>query len=136
MKKRVCDAHALIAYFEKEEGWEKVTDYFQQAGASQAQLFLSTVNYGEVFYITLREAGREAAEAVISAIKALPIQLVPVDEEIALTAARFKAKGGLSYADCFAAGLAAVIKAEVITGDPEFKKIQKEVRIAWIKNVY
>jgi len=135
VKKRVCDAHALIAYFEKEEGWQKVTEYFQQAGASRMPLLLSTVNYGEVFYITLREAGRAAAEEVLSAIKSLPIQLVPVDEEIALAAAEFKAKGGLSYADCFAAGLAVVAKAEVITGDPEFKRIQKDVRIAWIKHV-
>lgn len=135
MKKRVCDAHALIAYFEKEEGWQKVTEYFQQAGASRMPLLLSTVNYGEVFYITLREAGRAAAEEVLSAIKSLPIQLVPVDEEIALAAAEFKAKGGLSYADCFAAGLAVVAKAEVITGDPEFKRIQEDVHIAWIKHV-
>jgi len=135
VKKRVCDAHALIAYFEKEEGWQKVTEYFQQAGASRMPLLLSTVNYGEVFYITLREAGRAAAEEVLSAIKSLPIQLVPVDEEIALAAAEFKAKGGLSYADCFAAGLAVVAKAEVITGDPEFKRIQEDVHIAWIKHV-
>lgn len=93
------------------------------------------MNYGEVFCFTLREAGPAAAQQVISALRSLPIKLIPVDEEIAVAAGRLKAKGGLSYADCFAGALAALMSAEVITGDPEFKRIEKEVRIAWIKKV-
>jgi predicted nucleic acid-binding protein len=38
----------------------------------------------------------------------------------------------MSYADCFAAALAKERKAEVVTGDPEFKQIEPEVKVHWI----
>jgi predicted nucleic acid-binding protein len=38
----------------------------------------------------------------------------------------------MSLADCFAAALAIERKAEVYTGDPEFREVEKEVRIVWI----
>lgn len=39
----------------------------------------------------------------------------------------------LSLADAFAAALAKEKKAEFITGDPEFKCLEKEVKINWLK---
>ena len=37
----------------------------------------------------------------------------------------------MSYADCFAAALAKVKNSELVTGDPEFKKV--EIKIHWLK---
>jgi ribonuclease VapC len=39
----------------------------------------------------------------------------------------------MSYADCFAAALAIKKKCELITGDKEFKQVEKEIKIRWIK---
>ena len=63
------------------------------------------------------------------------IEIVPVESDLVLArqAARFKASKKLSYADCFAAVLAKVRKAELITGDSEFKQVESEIRIAWLK---
>ncbi len=36
-------------------------------------------------------------------------------------------------ADAFAAALAKEKKAELITGEPEFKPLEKEIKIHWLK---
>jgi predicted nucleic acid-binding protein len=38
----------------------------------------------------------------------------------------------MSFADAFAAALAKVRQAELVTGDPEFKPLEREIRIHWI----
>jgi predicted nucleic acid-binding protein len=39
----------------------------------------------------------------------------------------------MAYADCFAAALARIRNCELLTGDPEFKALEKEIKIAWLK---
>jgi predicted nucleic acid-binding protein len=39
----------------------------------------------------------------------------------------------MSLADAFAAALARETKAELVTGDPEFKPLEKEIKIHWLK---
>jgi predicted nucleic acid-binding protein len=41
-------------------------------------------------------------------------------------------EGSLSYADCFAAALAKISNCELLTGDPEFKSIEKEINVHWL----
>ncbi len=129
---RVLDSYSLIAYFEGEKGKDTMISVFQIARDSEHPLFLCTVNWGEVFYITLREAGRERAEQIVHLISALPIQIISVDLELAKQAAEFKAVKKMSYADCFAAALAKLKKAELITGDREFRQVEGPVKVLWI----
>jgi len=128
----VLDAHPLVGFFEKEEYWEKIADYFQQATDEKCTIYMSTVNLGEVYYSTLREHGEEHALRVLDTMKNLPITLVDADKEMSLQAARYKARGGISYADCFAAALAKLKKGELVTGDKEFKVVEKDIRINWV----
>ena len=46
--------------------------------------------------------------------------------------AQFKARGEISYADCFALAPAKIKKAERVTGDREFKAFDGEVPILWL----
>ncbi len=131
---RVLDSHSLIAYLENERGADKMIELIRVARDSGKPLLLSVVNWGEVYYITLREAGRERAEAVAHLISTLPIQVIPVDLELTKQAAEFKALKRMSYGDCFAAALAKLRKAELVTGDEEFKQVSAEVRIFWIQS--
>ena len=48
-------------------------------------------------------------------------------------AAIYKATKKLAYADAFAAALAKILNAELVTGDPEFKEIENEIKIGWLK---
>ena len=76
--------------------------------------------------------GATAAAAVIRDIDTLPIEVVPVNRDLARLAAGFKARGGLSYADAFAAALAKERNAGLLTGDPELKSLEKEIKIIWL----
>lgn len=66
-------------------------------------------------------------------ISRLPIEVIPADLELARQAAGFKATQKMSYADCFAAALAKLHKAELVTGDKEFKQVEGHVKILWIR---
>ncbi|MDH4257734.1 MAG: type II toxin-antitoxin system VapC family toxin, partial [Candidatus Aminicenantes bacterium] len=95
-------------------------------------LLMTSVNYGEVYYIVLRECGQNKADEIERIIKTLPIEIVDVGIQLAKEAASIKAIKKISYADCFAAALAKTHKGEIITGNKEFREVENEVKIAWI----
>jgi uncharacterized protein with PIN domain len=130
--KRVIDAHALMVFLEREPGFEKIESIFVYAVEKDSNVLMSAVNFGEVYYIILRECGREKSEEIIRIIQTLPIDIIAVDKELAQAAAEFKAYKKMSYADCFAAALAKINKAELITGDKEFRAVADEIKIVWI----
>ncbi len=130
--KRIIDAHALMAYFEREPAYEKVKELLASAAEKDNNLLMTSVNYGEVYYSVLREFGQSKAEDVDRIIATFPIDIIEVDKDLAREAAKFKAFKKMSYADCMAAALAKQHKGEVITGDKEFKEVEKEVKIYWV----
>ncbi len=134
MATKVLDSWALIAFFEDEPAAEEVEKLLAQAGADKHKLLLSVVNWGEIYYNTMREVSQEAAEQHARAMAALPIDVVGVGDDLALArqAAIFKAKYQMAYADCFAAALAKERKAQLVTGDPEFRAVEKEIKIVWL----
>ncbi|MFZ4681399.1 MAG: type II toxin-antitoxin system VapC family toxin [Terrimicrobiaceae bacterium] len=133
MKLAILDSWALMAFFKGEPAALEVRSRFDLAAESGVPLALCVINWGEVVYQFERVGGGSAAESVISDIGNLPIEVVSADQDLTRIAASFKAKGGLSYADAFAAALAKDRKAELITGDPEFKVVEKEIKIDWLK---
>ncbi|PYV85467.1 MAG: PIN domain nuclease, partial [Acidobacteria bacterium] len=76
--------------------------------------------------------GEEMAELYRSTLEKYPINIVEPDKELTLQAARYKAFHKMSYADAFAAALAKLRKGELVTGDKEFKALEKEIRVFWI----
>ena len=129
---RVLDSYSLIAYFDGEPGAEKMVEIIRSARDSGRPLLLSVINWGEVYYVTLRESGRERAEEIAHLISTLPIEVIPADLELTRQAAEFKARIKMSYADCFAAALAGVRRAELVTGDKEFRQMEGEIKMLWI----
>lgn len=129
----VLDAHALITYLEREEGFLTVLERFTQSLSGGSDTAMTVVNAGEVLYVVRRGYGDEVAEEIEKVIRTLPITLVDVDLELARLAARFKAEGGISYADCFAAALAVKEGVPVVTGDPEFRAVEGQVDVEWLR---
>ncbi len=62
----------------------------------------------------------------------LPLEVVPADQELAELAAEFKSPHRMSLGDSFAAALAKQKKADLYTGDPEFKAVEKDIKIIWL----
>jgi len=94
---------------------------------------MNDINIGETFYILARERGLEKAEYFINAILPnLPINKIGNGFAEVMEAARLKAQYPISYADCFAVATALREKAVIITGDPDFKHVEKMVEIDWL----
>lgn len=129
---RILDSYGLLVFLEKESGYERIESFFVTAVERNSNLLMTSVNYGEIYYIVLRECGQEKVNEIETAIHALPIEIISVDLNLAKEAARFKATKKISYADCFAAALAKINKGELITGDKEFKAVENDIRIIWI----
>jgi ribonuclease VapC len=131
IKKIVFDSYALLKYLQQESGFERVKMLLYQAEKGALQAFLNQINLGEIYYCTIRRKGIKAADSFLNIFSQLPISLVSADEMM-LSAAKIKAQHAISYADCFCAATAVKKKATIITGDPEFGKIEAIVNIQWI----
>jgi len=132
MATKVLDSYALMAFFEDEPGADFVRGLIQKSVESDTSLLMSVVNLGEIWYSIARTNSHEIADQYVHEIKGMGIEIVDIDWTMTHQAAAFKVIGGISYADCFAAALAKLRKAELITGDKEFKVLQDEIKISWI----
>jgi ribonuclease VapC len=135
MATMVLDAHALMVLFNDEPGADEVEKILLKAESGSPKLLMSVVNWGEIYYSILRGASAEMAESKSHEIAGMRIEIVPVDArdlELVRQAAVFKATRKMSYADCFAAALAKLKNAELVTGDREFKQLARDVKIHWL----
>lgn len=133
-KALVLDTWSLIAYFEDEPAAEQVTNIIADAHENSTPLLMSVVNAGEVWYLFARKSSEADADQIISELRQLGIEFVGIDWALARQAATFKSKHRMSYADCFAAALAREQRAELVTGDKEFKQVEGELRIRWLRS--
>jgi len=132
MATKVLDSYALMAFFEDEPGADFVRGLIQKAVESDTNLLMSVVNLGEVWYSIARTNSPEIADQYVHEIKGMGIEIVDADWTLTHQAAAFKVNGNISYADCFAAALAKIRKAELVTGDKEFKPLDGEIKISWL----
>ena len=130
---QVLDSHALLKLLRDEPGAEMVSQILERAGDRDQPVHMTEVNYAEVQSMIRRKDGEAAWQTIAGELVAAPIQFHPADRRLADTAADFKARFKMSLADAFAAALAKEKKAELVTGDPEFKKLAKEITITWLK---
>ncbi len=131
MAAKVLDSYALMAFFEDEPGADFVRGLIHKAVESDTNLLMSVVNLGEVWYSIARTNSPETADQYIHEIKGMGIEIIDADWTLTRQAAAFKVKGNISYGDCFAAALAKLRKAELITGDDEFKVLKDQIKIQW-----
>ncbi len=134
-KKRLLDSFAILAYLNKESGFEKVREILADAQKTEEPVLMNEINVGEVYYILYRNRGKEKAEYFIkNVIRTLPVFMVSNSFGSVMESARIKAQYPLSYADCFAVSTAIRENSTIITGDPEFKNIEHLVTIEWLGN--
>src|SRR5258707_6864454 len=132
MKRTVLDASAVISFFEDRSGGEVVEKLVDEGLAGKNELFMSVVNWGEVYYSAWRARGQNAARQLAAEISQFPIQVVNADFELTKSAAELHAKYNLPYADCFAAALSKIWKAQLVTADQDFTKIKSEIDIQFL----
>lgn len=131
-KAYVLDAWAVIAYLEDEPSAVQIGDLIATAHEEQIPIYMSVVNVGEVWYTIAREISEEEANASVKELRDLRIHFENADWTLTQEAARFKSQQKMSYADCYAAALAKSYKADLVTGDGEFKAVEDQVKIQWM----
>ena len=132
-KSIVLDSWAIMAYLEDEKAAEKVAEIISDAHDDGIPLLMTVVNAGEVWYIVARQTNTVEADGAIRALRQIGIQFIEADWALTNQAAKFKVKGKISYADCFAAALAKQKKAVLVTGDKEFLQVEREISISWLE---
>ena len=129
----VLDSHALLQLLLDEPGAETVSLILEKAGQRDQPVHMTEVDYAEVQYTVRRRDGDAAWTAIANELRAAPIEFHHADRRLADMAADFKARHKMSLADAFAAALAKERKTELVTGAPEFKGLEKEIKINWLK---
>ena len=128
----VLDSYALLAFLYKEKGSKGIGALFEKALENGQPLLICSVNWAEIRYVVERKSGVAAWEKNRFKILSLPLDIVPVGQDLAELAGEIKASKKMSLADCFVAALAKQRKGEIYTGDPEFKALEPEWKIVWL----
>ena len=131
----VLDSFALIGFLENEKFASRVERLLKQARKGKTVVYLHALHLGEVYYITLREQSQNMADLAKARIKSFPVRYIDIiDDELLRNAGWLKANYPISYADAFAAAMAKTHKSCLLTGDPEFKKLEKKesISIEWL----
>ncbi len=132
MRSSVLDSYAVLVFLFKQNGHEKVLSLLEKAAEADEQVLIAAPNWAEVRYMVQRKSGASTWNETRTKLLGLPIEVVPVDQDVAEIAGEFRVSRKMSLADCFAAALAKDRNADVYTGDPEFRGVEKEVKIVWM----
>lgn len=132
MRNSVLDSFAILAFLCQERGYAVVLSLLERAVQARRTLFVGAPNWAEVRYRMERKLGDGGWRQAQDMLVGLPVEVVPADRVLAEMAGAMKVTRKMSLADCFAAALAKQRKADLYTGDPEFKAVEQEVKIVWL----
>lgn len=132
MKIRVLDSWAILEWISgRQPATDAVTKLLEESEAGAARLYMSAINVGEVYYFLRKHHSEALAESWRDLSRTLPATVeVPTLDEI-WEAASLKARHPIAYADAFAAALAFKYRCPLVTGDVEFRSIQK-LQLDWL----
>jgi predicted nucleic acid-binding protein len=128
LKEYVLDANALVRLYRDAPGADIVANLIQRAKLGQARLAISVANLSEVLHVLSRYVSSEDALRFIRDARNA-IEPVPVDERSALDSAILRIRYKLGFADSFAADLALRRNATLVTADPDFERLGKQLTI-------
>ncbi len=122
----VLDTYALIKWLTGETDYEVVEKHLKKH-----DIHMSSINFGETYYRLAKSGLKSEAENLWINKDLFPIKYVHPNWHRIRRAAEIKASYAVSYADAFYISLALELNAKVITGDPEFKKID-DIELIWV----
>lgn len=79
----VFDTFALLTFLKGEGGSTGVKGCLQKVQDKKIAGYISAVNLSELYYLTTREKGYEAAEIMVASLKDWGLEITAADEELA-----------------------------------------------------
>lgn len=128
----VLDSFAILALLQKEEGHDQVLEILKKTKAGTVQAMMTWINLGEVAYIVQRRWDKSEVHQILANLESSNVEFVDAGQDLALKAAELKAEYPIAYADTYAAALAMLRESVLVTGDPEFKKLEERISIEWL----
>lgn len=132
MKRSILDSFAVLAWIQDEPGAQIVEDLLYRAQDESEGVLLNIINLGEVYYCCARVQDISFAHDIVEKIRLLPLTIYPCPNDLVLEAAAIKAQYPISYADAFIVATAIRENARIVTGDPDFKKVEHLIEIDWL----
>lgn len=126
------DTFALMAYLRREKNFQIVRTIIFETLQGKNKSFMSVINLGELYYMQTRKSGTIKAEKSVRFVNRAGILIEPATTSRVMSAAKIKATISLSYADAFAASLALELNATLVTGDPEYKPLEPNLKVLWL----
>ena len=105
---------------------------YELQSRSQRALFC-WINWGELYYVIARRAGRAKAIQAVQLPEQLPVELVEADPALVKSAAEVKSAHAVSYADAFCIATALRHGGTILTSDPEFASVSGLVKVRWLR---
>jgi len=128
----VLDSWAVIAYLQGELAGAAVKSILIEAAEQGTPRWISSINLGEIWYTLARRHSPPFANQQLRSLEELGIERIDADWPLTLQAAHYKSRHKMSYADAFAAALSKARNAPLVTGDAEFRSLEKEIKIHWV----
>jgi len=74
----IFDSHALLKFFQKEKGHEKVVHLLEEIKKTGTTKYINAINLGEIIYSTKRAFGDQKKLEVLANIERLNFSILPV----------------------------------------------------------
>jgi predicted nucleic acid-binding protein len=129
----VFDSSALIRYIDREPGGDRVKEILKECVKRRVEVWISTVQWGEVAGNIRKRMGASQEERILSSILPSEAKIIPINGERAVHAAELRVDHKLAYADCFAVELAMDSPNHVLlTADFGFKSVDRLAQIEFL----
>lgn len=129
----VLDSSALLAFLFGESSADDVEEFLAGSLEGNRRVMVSAINWAEVLCRVIEARGNEGLSILQHIERTSPIEIISVDAALAETAGVISTQYSLPLADAFAAALAKRHQALVVTGDGDFKVLEREVKIHWLR---
>ena len=91
---------------------------------------ISSIVVHEVYRLTFQKEGRQVAQLRVGLV-GKDFEVIPVDEEVAVTSAEIRQEYAVPMADSIIAATAVNLRAVCVTDDPHIQRIQG-IKTRWI----
>ena len=129
----VLDSSAVLRFFDKEPGADRVREILRNSVTGQSEVCISAIQWGEIAGKLRKRLGAGNENHALASILPEEAMVIPATAERAVRAASLKVDRNLAYADGFAVDLAMESPDHVLlTADYGFKSVDDVARIEFL----
>lgn len=131
-QRNLLDAYGLLLFLQKEGPYQDIKTLFRNAQTEKSPVLINEMSLGEVFHVIARTHSVEKAEDFLPLLEVLPLEIVSNNLEDILRAARIKTEHSIGTVNALVVATAEKENSLLLTGDPEFRRVDGVISIRWL----